>query len=305
MSPYPFRAVVAPVLALTTLVACSSSSSTAPEEPVNTLPPLVAAVWYAHAAEGQPLPALVAHRLEQGDLVQDFLDSAQVQITADGRWTRRLWLTRYRNGSFDAPVPSQEAGTWVATDTAYIFTTEPGGVRFSLASLTPGQVVELPLRDVTRGYIAATVRTVPPPEMVVGTYRVTSVRGVDVPSAMYVINDHVEEGRTVSIHFIVDSARLVLFGNRRYEHTIHYSEWEGPNNGPPTQRRFRWRNGDFGEWRRDNTLIRFESGWLQNLRFDGTVYNRNTMELLHGLSHGDPAVPVRYSRVELPTIAGR
>lgn len=42
--------------------------------------------------------------------------------------------------------------------------------------------------------------------------------------------------------------------------------------------------------------LRFTSGWMENHAFTGTTYDAQRMELLHGLSHGDPPVPVRYAR---------
>ncbi len=305
MFPRSLRRLASAVLLLSTatvLAACGSDSPSAPS-PAPVLPPLVEATWYAHTAEGQELPALVAHRLEQGALVQEFLDSAQFHVAANGRFTRRLWLSRYRNGALEARVPAQETGAWAATDTAYIFTADVSGARFSLRALTPGQVVSVPLRAVANGYIAATVRVVPPTEPVLGTFRVTTVRGMQVPAAMYVFNDYVEGNDTMSVHLIVDSTRLVLRGNRQYEHVIHYSEWVGPNRGAPERRRYSATRGDFGEWTRTGTLLQFESGWLQNHRFAGTVYNSTAMELLHGLSHGDDVVPVRYARVEDAALA--
>jgi hypothetical protein len=289
-----FRAFAAVLLA-TTVAACGSDDAVAPT-PANPLPPLAAATWYVHTAEGQRLPALVAHRLEQGNLVQDFLDSALVQVTADGRWERRLWMSRYRAGRYEAALPSLEVGTWTATDTAYLFTAEPSGRRFALAALTPGEPATLPLRGTAEGYIEATVRTVRPEPSVVGTYRVTEVRGQPVPAALWVENDYEEDGQRYSVHLIVDSARLVLNGGYRYTHVIHYSEWFGPNNGPPTQRRYRAKTEDYGRWTRDDRLLRFTSNWLENHAFAGTTYDPRHMELLHGLSHGDMPVPVRYAR---------
>jgi len=273
-------------------VACDGSpTSPGAAEP---LPPLSSAVWYAHAAEGQPLPALVAHRLEGGTLVQDFLDSARVEVGASGTWVRRLWMSRYRGGSFDQRVPSQESGTWVATDTAYVFTASTSGRRFSLRAMSPGAEIQLPLRSVTDGYISAAMRTAPPAPAIVGSYRIAEVRGIAVPAPIYVFNGFEDDGRIISVHLIVDSAFIELRHDGTYAHAIFHSEWEGPDGGAPTARRFRWTTFDFGGWAREGTQLRFESDWLQNHRFDGHVATGRVMELRHGISHGDEAVPVRY-----------
>lgn len=293
MRPHLRLRFLAPALLSVAVAACGTDAVSPVAEP---LPPLAAATCYAHSAEGQPLPALVAHRLEGGVLVQDFLDSAQLQVTANGRWERRLRMSRYRDQVYASAVPSQEVGTWTATDTAYVFVAEPSGRRFALSSLTPGQVVPVPLRAASEGYIEATLRSVQPEPSIVGTYRVTEVRGQPAPAPIYVFHDYPEDGRLKSIFLIVDSARVQLAGNGRYTHRIHVTEWEGPNGGAPERVRFRFVIGDFGAWTREGTLLRFTSGWIQNFTFSGTTYDAQRMELLHGLSHGDPPVPVRYAR---------
>lgn len=275
--------------------ACGGADPAAP--PVEPLPPLAAATWHVHEAEGQPLPALVAHGLEDGVLVQDFLDSATVDVRADGTWERRLWISRFRDQQYHAPVGALEAGTWRATTTAYEFTAQPSGRRFSLASLTPGQPVTFPLRGAAEGGIQARLRTAPPPPSLPGTFEIAEVRGAPVPAVMYVFNDFEEAGRVVSIHLVVDSAQLTLRSNGSYTHLIHYSEWEGPNHGAPTTLRFRFSAYDHGTWTRGpGDQVRFESGFLQNHRFGGSAAAPSRLDLAHGLSHGDPPEPVRYVR---------
>lgn len=291
----PLRRTLPALLAIVAL-GCESSSPLAPP-PREPLPPLATATWFVHSAEGQSLPALVAHRLESGDYVQDFLDSARVQVTAAGTWTRTMWLSRYRAGSYESSFAGIEGGTWVAGDSAYTFTADVSGRSFSVRAMTPGDSVVLPVRGFGEGYVLATLRTSSPPPAVVGSYRVTHVQGAQVPSAIYVFNNHDDgDGRIVSIHLVIDSVKLELRHTGQYQHAIYHTEWEGENFGPPTTVRSRWATFDFGSWTRNGGSLSFESGWLQNLRFGGTATAGGTLELQHGISHGDEPVPMRYAR---------
>jgi len=217
-------------------------------------------------------------------------------VQANGRWVRSLWLSRYTDGRFDRLVAQQELGAWTAGDTAYEFTSDADGRRFSVPPERPNGVLRLPLRSVRDGYIDATLRPVPPPASIVGSYALTNAHGATPPAVVEVFPDVELDGRRVSVHFLVDSARVQPLGNQRYEHRIWSSEWEGPSNGAPAVRRLAYRHSDFGTWTRDETLLRFESGWLQNHRVLGTTYGPSAIELLHGLAPGDAAVPFRYRR---------
>lgn len=282
-------------LLLVLAVACERDTPLAPDP--TPLPPLVATTWHAHATEGQALPANVAHWLEDGVLVQDFLDSARVEIRADGTWERRLWMSRFRSVLFDSPVVELETGTWSATDSGYLFAAEFGARQFSIAAMTPGAAVNFPLRGVPGGSILATLRTEAAPPAVTGAFEILTVLDQPVPATMYVFNDVAMEGRVVSIHLIVDSARVDLWSNGTYTHRIHYSEWEGPNHGAPSALRYQWNFHDYGFFTRGpGAAIEFHSNWLENHQFAGTVDPADGMDLQHGLGHGDPPVPVHYTR---------
>ena len=295
------RTVSAALLAFT-LTACRDTN-VAPVPPV-LRPPLASSTWYAHVAEGQSLPALVAHALEGHVLVQDFLDSARLDIDASGHWSRALWITRYHDGVRHAPRAEQEHGTWQVTDSAYLFTAAVSGRAFALAALPADGDLILPLRATQDGYIEARLRTVRPASPV-GAWRMARVREVPLPAAMHIFNDHIEDGRVMSIHIVVDSTHLVLSGNRHYRQTVYYTEWEGPNHGHAERPRLRARLGDHGVWALLGAQLHFESNYLQNHRFGGTTLavagtERSVLALQHGLSHGDEPVPVRYERVDMP-----
>jgi hypothetical protein len=73
-----------------------------------------------------------------------------------------------------------------------------------------------------------------------------------------------DDGRIISVHLIVDSAFIELRHDGTYTHAIFHSEWEGPDGGDPTARRFRCATFDFCGWARDGTapwdLARRRSG---------------------------------------------
>ncbi|MBX3173700.1 MAG: hypothetical protein KF709_04775 [Gemmatimonadaceae bacterium] len=277
------------------LASCTGDSPAGPPRS-QPLPPLAAATWYVHAAEGQPLPALIAHRLVDGTLEQDFLDSATVEVRADSTWERRMWFQRYRAGATPVRVAQLEWGRWAVSDSGYLFTSDLGVRSFVVARMTPGDSTVLPIRGSAEGYVLATLRSVAPPPTMFGEYRVATVNGHPLPSAMYVFPDVEVDGRRFSTHYLVDSARLALHPNGQYQQGIYYSEWEGEPNGPPTTLLYRAYTGDFGTWTRSGTQLAFESGYLQNHRFSGNSEGPTGLALLHGLSHGDPPVPVTYAR---------
>lgn len=102
--------------------------------------------------------------------------------------------------------------------------------------------------------------------------------------------------REVSIHFVVDSARLRLDAASGYQHVIYYSEWEGEVGGPPQVRRFQFKHGDFGEWQRNANGLGFVSHWLQNHAMQGTLGADGVLRVWHGLGHGEQASEFRYAR---------
>ncbi|MFN0100061.1 MAG: hypothetical protein ACKVS7_15425 [Gemmatimonadaceae bacterium] len=276
------------------LLACAPERSAAPEPVV--LPPLATATWHVHRADGQPLPALVAHRLEKGVLVQTFLDSAHVVVDRAGRWEQRVWLQRYRDGVFYDRLAEMDAGTWSIDGAEYRFTSDLLGPRFALGALTTDSL-RLWLRSPeVDGSMDATLRQSAAPVAPVGTWRADAVADRPVPSAVYVFDPAEVDGDTVSIHLIVDSAWITLHPTGRYEHAIRYSEWIGPRSGAPTHRRFRWQWNDFGTWTRTGTQVALESGFFQNHRVAGDFVGGGPLRLRHGLTHGDPPVGLRYVR---------
>ncbi|MCC7004232.1 MAG: hypothetical protein IT357_18910 [Gemmatimonadaceae bacterium] len=281
-------------LTLGLLLACSPERTAAPAP--STLPPLATATWRVHRADGQALPALVGHRLSNGVLEQIFLDSAQVAIDSAGRWQQRLWMQRFHDGVLEGSLAEQDAGAWAIDGAEYRFTSDLNGVRFTFGAITTDSL-RISLRSpVFDGIALATLRQSAAPAAPVGTWHADAVAEAPMPSAIYVFDPVVLDGDTVSVHFIVDTARITLLPTGRYEHAIRYSEWIGPKSGGPTQRRFRWQWNDFGTWTRNGIQVAFESGYYQNHRMTAEFAGTGPLRVRHGLSHGDPPVGLRYVR---------
>ncbi len=238
-------------LLISLLAACGD----APTDPHSPLPPLEAGTWYVHSANGLALPALVAHGLDGGELVQTFLDSLQLVVGADGRWEQRAWLAEFRAGLPEGHVSRQDAGAWAATDSGYLFTSDLRDVRYVVRDPS---VETLPLHlraEGIPGVITATLQRVHPPAAPTGIWRGSEVHGRPLPDAIYVFDPTTIEDREVSVHLVVDSVRLEVLANGRYVHRNWVSEWEGAVGGPPV-----------------------------------------SLQLHHGLTHGDEPVDFRYAR---------
>lgn len=275
------------------LAACSSDTTNAPREP---LPPLTDQRWYVQVAEGQPLPALIAHRLVDGSLEQVFLDSAIVEFTADGTWTRRFWMQRFFASELMGAEVSQVAGTWTATPDAYDLVVSPGGRRFALRE-APREHAVLQLPGLgAHDVIVATIGSIAPAKGPFGSWRLTAVREQPLPSAIYVFDNYLEQGVLKSIHLVADSARIVLHPNGRYTHRIHFTEWEGAPGGPPATIRYVWQASDFGSFTRRGALLDLASGWLNGMRLAGEFAESGPLRMQHGISHGDEWVAWRYVR---------
>ena len=264
---------------------------------VDRLPPLAAQTWHVHVADGQPMPALVGHGTVDGALEQTFLDSAQVSVDANGRWEQRSWTQRFRSGDLVAHVPRIDAGVWTVTDSGYLFKSDLLGDRFVVREI-PGETVNANLRiEALPGLIVAALRRAPPPASPTGAWVAGSVRGTPIPAAIYVFDPFQENGRTISVHLVVDSVRLALHPNGQYRHRIWYTEWEGLPGGSWQTVRSRWTVGDFGAWTRTGNVLQLESNWIQNHRmtatFDATT---RLLTMPHGLTPGDEPVAFGYRR---------
>jgi hypothetical protein len=135
-----------------------------------------------------------------------------------------------------------------------------------------------------------------PAPVVTGEWDVTHVRDMPLPAAVFVEDTTTLDGRLLSVHFVVDSARIRVDAGGRYVHRVWATEWHGDPWGPPRVRIFQWYHGDFGAWQRDGVNLSFESEWLMNHRMTGTFAADGVLRMEHGFSPGDAPVPFRYGR---------
>lgn len=281
------------ILFLLGVGACGTDASS-PVGPA-PLPPLEPADWHVHRVGGQLLPALVAERTVGPSLERTYLDSARFLVTADGRWEQHVHLVRFLASVPDGNAVQQDAGTWAVTDSGYLFTSDAHGARFVIAAV-PVDSLMLSLRvEGSTGAVAAVLRRAPPPPTPVGQWTAAALADVPLPARIHLWDPFVEDGREISVHLIVDSARLALHANGRYDHRIWTSEWEGDAGGPPLRLRLRMTMGDFGGWARTGVQLQLDSWWLQNHSLSG-VFAIDALHMQHGLTHGEPPFPFRYVR---------
>lgn len=100
---------------LALLLAVAACGGDAPVAPTPSPPSLQAGTYVLVRADGQPLPAMVAHEtLPDGSLLQTFADSAQLVVSADAAWEQRLWLrvVRYGDGALLGRPNVVDRGRW-------------------------------------------------------------------------------------------------------------------------------------------------------------------------------------------------
>jgi hypothetical protein len=145
------------------------------------------------------------------------------------------------------------------------------------------------------GTVDAVLRQEPPPPTPVGNWTANALANERLPARMFLWDPFVEDGREISVHLVVDSARLALQANGRYTHRIWTSEWEGEVGGPPLRLRVRGTLTDLGGWVRTGVHLRLDSWWLQNHSLTGE-FGADVLHMQHGLTHGEPPFPFRYVR---------
>lgn len=119
LSPRSSRALVT---ALSALVLASTACDSGDSSPVGPAPlaPLAAATWLMIEAEGQPLPAVVAHRMLAGNLLeQSILESATLVVDADGSYEQHYRIRTVANGVEQSNVLVQDLGEWTAGTERY------------------------------------------------------------------------------------------------------------------------------------------------------------------------------------------
>lgn len=126
----PFRRLARPArrvrgAALVALLAACTGDPASPPPVRDTLP---AGTYVLERADGQALPAVIAHEQPAGDgYVQTFADAATLTVTADGRWRQdaALRTVRFADGAVLGRPGLGDRGRWAAL---------PGGGGYLLAS---------------------------------------------------------------------------------------------------------------------------------------------------------------------------
>lgn len=286
------------LIPLATIVVAACTDST-PAAPAPTLPPLPSAVWNVHTSDGQPVPALLGHRTLPGNVLeQDFLDSAKVEIDADGTWEHRGWYQRFRTSEHYAWGSTLDWGTWTATTTGYEFRRHTGQLLYTITGRV-GEELRLNLLYPGQDGVAVSVlRQTPPPPTIVGRWVANALRDEPLP-ATYFLEPEFDTGNgIVSSHIVIDSAVVILYANERYLQRVFFSQWFGPANGPRQWKQISLMETDFGTWTKTGTLMHLASGWLQNKVITGEAAANliGPLRLDHGITHGDEPAPFRYVR---------
>jgi hypothetical protein len=250
--------------------ACGSDAPTAPPGQL-PLPVLRPGVWHLHRADGQAVPAYVAHRMLPGNVLeQTYVDSAKLEIRPDFGWRLETFLRHYENREFVRSEARFDAGRWAATDSGFLFTSTMRQDAFVVRApgadslLTTQALVVRP----EAGLVQATYRIERPAPSLVARWRALSVNDRMVPAVVATTPLDEFQGRPVSSHVVVDSIAIELEPTSRYRMVEFLSWWIGEPNGTPTQRIQSLRHTDRGEWQASGGAVQFTStlyanrGWV-------------------------------------------
>jgi len=292
MSPHRFSPLIA------ALIVAGCTETTAPIATPTPLPALQDQVWHVHVSDGQSLPALLGHRTVAGGILeQDFLDSARVEIAANGTWEHKGWYQRYRSGQHYAWASTLDWGTWTATPTVYEFRRNTGELLYSVAGPI-GTELQMNLRYSGQAGVAVSqLRRTRPALDIHGRWRANALRDQPLPSAYIVENGDFGDG-PVSRHIVIDSAIVWLHPTGQYLQRIFYSEWEGAVDGPAERKLRELVEADYGAWNRNGVQLSLWSNWLQNKTMLGetSATAGGPLRLQHGITHGDEPAAFRYVR---------
>ncbi|MBA3853222.1 MAG: hypothetical protein C0503_02345 [Gemmatimonas sp.] len=285
------------VAVIAAVIAAACAETTAPIDP-QPLPALEDQVWHVNVSDGQPLPALLGHRLAPGGILeQDFLDSARFEIRADGSWEQLGWYQRYRSGQHYMWASTLNWGTWTATPTAYEFRRNTGELLYTVAGPI-GSELQMNLRYGGQSGVAVSqLRRTRPALDIYGRWRANALRDQPLPAAYIVENGDYGEG-PVSRHIVIDSAVVWLYPTGQYLQRIFHSEWEGAVDGPAERKLRELVEADYGFWNRNGLQLSLLSNWLENKTMLGEASANagGPLRLQHGITHGDEPAAFRYVR---------
>lgn len=296
---------ILPILALgAALAACREDPATGPSpQPVPPPPPpppvLQTGTFDLTMAEGQALPAYIAHRLMDGRLEQVWVDSARLVVTTTGDYEQRIWTRTLRDGVLHVRDTWVDGGSVRLVGQTYIFTSRGGGrqltVRTALAPVlnVTETMVGWPQAGVVVGVYAR--RTAPPAEQPPPTgttrYRATDVAGQTLSAIVVRERDVPRRGAETFVQ--LDSAWVDLRTDGSYERRAYYSVWETPNYELSLgyQRVARVNDYDRGRWTRAaDGVLSLASDYFQGRSATG-VHLGDRLRLTQDLMAGDPTRP--------------
>ncbi len=293
----PQRAAMS-ILALFALVACSDTPIAPTPEP--QLPPLATGSWYLNIADGQSLPALVAHRLVNGKVEQTFVDSAVLTVNANGTWQQSTHLNRALIGLPATDAPMIDAGTWAPTDSGYLFRSSIANRDFVIRA--PGaeslRVTQRLAEYPEAGLVVGEFRRARPAGSLVATWQALSAKGSALPVLIESIPFDSAGGRQYSWHTVLDSVHLELTSQRTYVHRVYVTGWEGEPFGPPLRRMGTLRRSDYGRWTSSPGQLRLESTLYESHTILGAIAPDGTIAVEHGLGPGEDRFALRLTRAQ-------
>ncbi len=277
-------------------VAGCGDAEPGPVDPGHAPPPWLG-TWVVHAVDGVPIPSPIAEQVAGGKLVRTFLRDAELEVASDGNWRASGALEQWSGSDLLSAEVWSDGGGWQRIGSTVRFTTT-GGQRFDLEAVTSESLIiaSFPLagEQGRRGILA---RRTPVPAPLPGTWNATHLGEVPLPATILTFDPVLVDGRWVSVHFVVDSASIVLAPTGAYRHRVRYREMEGEPGGPPTTLRLAYTHVDHGSWTEDAPdTFRLESGWLQGHRMTGHRTRPLDLVLRHGLGHGEDPEPFVYRK---------
>jgi hypothetical protein len=304
MQPRTRLSVAATALLFAACVDARDPLSPGVNQPPPPPPALGVGTWALSQADGQPLPAYVAHRDVDGRFEQVWVDSAFIDIREDGTWSQRIFTRNYLDGELQWRTTWVDQGRSVVDGGRYRFTSYSGMRSADVDNRLEGdlEVVEKMVSWPGSGLVAA--RYVPyveppvpgDPELGTGSFRARLTEKGPLSTPVYWFPDEPAPGAATM--FLLDSAVLALRPDSTYVRRTFYSEWQAPQYREGGAFTFMARYVDFdrGRYLRDGDAITFSSDWIQNQALTGVVLSDGGVRIVQALSPGDPTFTVDYGR---------
>lgn len=119
MRLHPLKRITVVLAAVALLVSCGDGGI-APPPPGSIA--LGTGLWYMHAADDSALSTTISERTVGVALERTQLDSAYLDVRADGTYEQRYWLQIFVTGALDRTEVVIDQGTWSFTGVTYAFT---------------------------------------------------------------------------------------------------------------------------------------------------------------------------------------